>query len=133
MLFRSVLLDRYVASNAAYGAARRGEEAPGEFTDWVYALEFDRFALPRPDRQLLLDVPVQVAADRARRRAAEDAARTRDAYERDDRLQQGVAAGYRGLAAAAWAGPWTVLTPDRVDTPAALDALADELADPARG
>src|SRR5699024_6489739 len=119
-----VLLDRYVASNAAYGAARRGEQAPGAFTEWVHGLEFDRFSLSRPDRQLLLDVPVEVAADRARRRAAADAARTRDAYERDDGLQQAVAARYRALAAAGWAGAWTVLAPEWVVSADARDQLA---------
>ena len=52
-----VLVDRYVASNAAYGAARLHQDAAGEFVAWVRALEIDRFAVPVPDHQLLLAVP----------------------------------------------------------------------------
>jgi dTMP kinase len=60
-----VLLDRYVASNAAYHAARLYEDADGAFVEWVRALEVDRFGVPVPDIQLLLRVPVTVAAARA--------------------------------------------------------------------
>ena len=62
-----VLVDRYVASNAAYGAARLHQDACGEFVSWVHDLEIGRFGLPVPDRHLLLDVPRAVAAQRAAR------------------------------------------------------------------
>ena len=79
-----VLVDRYVASNAAYGAARLHQGACGEFVAWVHALEIERFGVPVPDRHLLLDVPRAVAA-RARRAPGADAnpGRARDRYESD--------------------------------------------------
>ncbi|MCF6385427.1 dTMP kinase [Mycobacterium sp. MBM] len=107
-----VLLDRYVASNAAYSAARLHQGIDGEVVDWVYRLEFDRFGLPKPDCQLLLDVSVELADQRARHRAEQEADRARDAYERDRGLQQRTAAAYAALAAAHWAGPWQVVPPD---------------------
>lgn len=109
-----VLLDRYVASNAAYSAARLHQGADGDVVSWVGELEFGRFGLPKPDHQLLLDVSVELAGQRARQRAADDAARTRDAYERDGGLQQRTGAVYAQLAAAGWAGPWLTLGPDTV-------------------
>lgn len=115
-----VLLDRYVASNAAYSAARLHQGIDGEVVGWVYDLEFDRFGLPKPDYQLLLDVSVDLADQRARRRAEQEADRARDAYERDRGLQQRTAAAYAGLAAANWAGNWLVVPPDA--DPAALAA-----------
>ena len=63
-----VLVDRYVASNAAYGAARLGQDAAGGFAGWVRELEIERFGVPPPDHQLLLAPPRAVAADRAGRR-----------------------------------------------------------------
>lgn len=108
-----VVADRYVASNAAYTAARLAEESPGAAvaaTEWVRALEFDRFGLPVPDWQLFLGVPVDVAAHRAVSRAASDASRERDRYERDAALQERVDEAYRGLAAAQWVSPWRVLS-----------------------
>ncbi len=106
-----VILDRYVASNAAYSAARLHQDADGEVVDWVHRLEFGRLGLPKPDYQLLLDVSPELAGERARSREAGDLTRTRDAYERDGGLQQRTGAVYAGLAAAGWAGRWLVLGP----------------------
>lgn len=104
-----VLCDRYVASNAAYGAARLHEDADGPFVSWVRALEIERFGVPVPDRQLLLRVPVALAADRAEGRAAADPSRTKDAFESDGGLQARCAAVYDGLAARGWLAPWHVV------------------------
>ena len=104
-----VILDRYVASNAAYCAARVRQDAAGEMVGWVGELEYGRLGLPEPDHQILLAVPVELAAGRARRRATEEVDRARDAYERDHGLQQRTAAVYAGLAAASWHGPWSVV------------------------
>jgi dTMP kinase len=104
-----VLLDRYVASNAAYGAARLRQDAAGPFVAWVRALEIDRFGVPAPDVHLLLRVPVAVAAARADSRAGGDTSRPRDAFEADRGLQQRCAAVYDGLAARGWLAPWLIL------------------------
>lgn len=104
-----VLLDRYVGSNAAYGAARRHENADGPFVEWVRALEVDRFGVPVPDVQLLLRVPTSVAAARADGRAEADHGRTKDLYETDRGLQARCAAVYDGLAAGGWLAPWLVV------------------------
>ena len=95
-----VLVDRYVASNAAYGAARLHQDAAGEFVRWVCMLEIERFTLPVPDRQLLLDVPQAVAARRAAHRESTEPGRERDAFESDAGLQQRTGAVYAQLAAA---------------------------------
>lgn len=107
-----VILDRYVASNAAYSAARLHQGVDGEVVAWVHDLEFGRLRLPVPDWQLLLDVPTELAAQRAVNRAAQEVDRARDAYERDDGLQRRTGAVYGALAAAQWAGPWAVVPPD---------------------
>lgn len=115
-----VILDRYVASNAAYCAARLHQDAAGEMVSWIGELEYGRLGLPEPDLQILLGVPVELAAERARRRADEEADRARDAYERDADLQQRTAAVYAELAERHWHGRWTTVSPD-VD-PAGLAA-----------
>ncbi len=109
-----VILDRYVASNAAYGAARLHQGGGrGEFVSWVGNLEFERLGLPpRPDLQLYLDVPVALAEQRARGRESADASRSLDAYERDRGLQERTGVVYRELAGKDWISPWWVLTPD---------------------
>jgi dTMP kinase len=109
--YDTVILDRYVASNAAYSAARLHQGADGDIVEWVRKLEYDRLHLPAPDRQVLLDVPAEVAAERAERRAKHEADRAKDAYERDDGLQRRTAEVYGALAAAGWCGPWLVAGP----------------------
>ena len=107
-----VLLDRYVASNAAYTAARLHQSEDGEAVGWVETLEFERFGVPVPDVQILLDVPIELAAERAAMREIEDSTRARDAYERDGSLQNRTAEVYGRLAAASWVSPWRVVSPD---------------------
>jgi dTMP kinase len=107
-----VLLDRYVASNAAYSAARLNQDADGEVVGWVHQIEYHRLQLPAPDWQVLLRVSAELAGQRARDRARQDATRSRDAYERDNELQQRTGAVYAGLAAAGWGGRWMVVDAD---------------------
>lgn len=56
----TVLLDRYVYSNIAYQCAKlpRAEEAEA-LRDWIVATEYGAFALPRPDLNIFLDVPIE--------------------------------------------------------------------------
>lgn len=117
-----MLLDRYVASNAAYGAARLHQGADGDFVAWAYQLEVERFALPRPDLQILLRVPTDLAAGRAEHRERAESERRRDRFETDSPLQRRVAEVYTELAGAGWWSPWHVVDgAGRVD----FAALAD--------
>ena len=120
-----VILDRYVASNAAYSAARLHQDAAGEAVAWVHRLEYQRLRLPPPDWQLLLAVSAELAAQRARRRAESEPGRARDSYERDGELQQRTGAVYGELAAAGWGGRWLV-----VDTEVNPGVLAATLTAP---
>ncbi|HEV7361327.1 MAG TPA: dTMP kinase [Mycobacterium sp.] len=107
-----LILDRYVASNAAYSAARLHQDAAGDAAAWVHALEYQRLGLPAPDWQVLLGVPAELAEERARRRAESDPGRPRDSYERDGGLQQRTGAVYAELSDAGWGGRWLVIDAD---------------------
>ncbi|PMC64094.1 thymidylate kinase [Corynebacterium tuscaniense] len=98
-----LLLDRYVASNAAYTSARTSNVADRA---WVADLEFEKLGLPRPDLQVLLDTAPGTARERAAKRESLDASRTRDAYERDTTLQDATFAAYVDLADTGWEGRW---------------------------
>lgn len=114
-----LLVDRYIASNAAYQAARLHQDATGEVVAWIRDLELTRFGIPAPDHQLLLQVPRAVAAQRAEHRGRTEPGRELDAYESDSPLQERVAARYAEFAATSWLSPWTVL-----DGAAPIDARA---------
>ncbi|SFT49702.1 dTMP kinase [Actinopolyspora lacussalsi subsp. righensis] len=115
-----LLLDRYVASNAAYGAARLWQHADGEFVSWAYQLEVTRFGLPEPELQILLRVPGEVAAERAERRERSGTADGRDMFESDSGLQDRCAAVYLELAEMSWWSPWHVVDDAATTDPAGL-------------
>lgn len=104
-----LIIDRYVASNAAYSLARTQDPA---VVGWIEKTEFGDFQLPLPDVQVCLATSVGVAADRARKREASDVQRTRDAYEKDSSLQERTLAAYQKFAEGSWQSPWLMLTGD---------------------
>jgi dTMP kinase len=120
-----VLLDRYVASNVAYSVARAGQSVDGEIASWITELEFGRFELPVPEAHVLLAVPVELAAERARRRGELDTRRALDAYERDKGLQERTGEVYRVMAESHWHGPWWPHAPQ--DDPATLTARLSKI------
>ena len=123
-----VVLDRYIASNLAYQAAR-GE--PGEAADlmrWVWALETEQFALPPPDLSVYLATPVDVARRQIamkRRRDYTDAAF--DVNEADVALQARVRENYAALAAADYAGRWVTVETVVAGAMRAPGAIAREI------
>jgi dTMP kinase len=53
-----VLLDRYTYSNIAYQCAKLKSETEQEkLMHWILSLEFNHFAIPKPDLNIFLDVP----------------------------------------------------------------------------
>ena len=104
-----LIIDRYVASNAAYSLARTQDPA---IVEWIEKTEFGDFQLPLPDVQVCLATSVGVAADRARNREASDVQRTRDTYEKDAGLQERTLAAYQKFAGGSWQSPWLMLTGD---------------------
>jgi dTMP kinase len=53
-----VICDRYVYSNIGYQCAKVADEQEREkLREWILSLEYDYFAIPRPDISLFLDVP----------------------------------------------------------------------------
>lgn len=97
---RLVVLDRYVASNMAYNAAKLPVDERQALIDWLDETEFGIFALPRPDLTCLVGTRPDVADDLVGRKDARsytDAAR--DLHEADRRYMAEVAAVYDRLAA----------------------------------
>lgn len=53
-----VICDRYVYSNIGYQCAKVADTKEREkLREWILSLEYDYFAIPRPDVSLFLDVP----------------------------------------------------------------------------
>jgi len=53
-----VILDRYTYSNIAYQCAKLDDtDQQTALMDWILKLEFEHFAIPKPDLNIFLDVP----------------------------------------------------------------------------
>lgn len=53
-----VLLDRYTYSNIAYQCAKLNDtKSQDKLMQWILSLEFNHFAIPKPDLNIFLDVP----------------------------------------------------------------------------
>jgi len=90
-----VLLDRYTYSNIAYQCAKiKDQQAQEKLMKWILALEFDHFAIPKPDLNFFLDVPFSFTENKlSGHRSGEDRSYlngTRDIHEQSLDFQKKV-------------------------------------------
>jgi len=124
-----VVLDRYIASNIAYQAAKVPLAEQPALIAWIAQLETGQFALPLPALNVYLDTPLEVARDlilRKRQRSYTD--RSYDEHEADLALQAGVRACYAAMAAQLVLGRWLTVHTVEGGTMRTPDAIADEIA-----
>lgn len=102
-----VVLDRYIASNVAYQAAKVEAPARAALAAWIVALETGALGVRPPDAAVYLDTPPDLArrliAQKQQRDYTDD---VYDVHERDVELQRGVRDAYHGLVADNVLGPW---------------------------
>ncbi len=105
-----VVCNRYVAANLAHqGSKLPSESERAAFYEWDLRLEHEVLGLPRPDLQVLLEVPTDVAVGLRRERDAREG-RTEgdDIHEADLSYLRETADAYRQVAAGT-PGPWAVV------------------------
>ena len=55
-----VILDRYVFSNIAFQCSKLNNKSEQEeLANWIFDHEFNTFAIPKPDLNIFLDVPIE--------------------------------------------------------------------------
>jgi dTMP kinase len=96
----AILLDRYVYSNIAYQCAKLNDEQQAErLRDWIFNTEYGDFALPKPDLNIFLDVPISFVESKLKAdRAGDDRYYldgAQDIHEADIEFQKRVRAIYR--------------------------------------
>lgn len=95
-----MLLDRYVYSNIAYQCAKlNDEQEAARLRDWIFNTEYGDFALPKPDLNIFLDVPISFVESKLKAdRAGDDRdylEGAQDIHEADIEFQKRVRAIYR--------------------------------------
>lgn len=66
-----VLADRYTTSNAVHQGSKLPPAEREAFLRWLWEFEYGRLGLPRPDKVLWMDMPIDRAVENLRRREAE--------------------------------------------------------------
>ncbi len=80
-----VLFDRYVQSNIIHQSTRiKDLDELDHFINWLEDLEFKKLELPRPDKVLFLDVPIEISMCLARERKELKNGQDKDIQEKDD-------------------------------------------------
>ena len=88
----TLVLDRYIPSNACFQAARLPATKRQAFRAWLNELEYHHFKLPRADAFIFLSIPAKKADVLIKQRGEK-----REAYEKDYKLTQRIAKEYEKL------------------------------------
>jgi len=111
-----VILDRYVSSNIAYGAAKRAPAKQAKVIEWIREVEYGIFELPKPDLICLMATRVQVAHELVGRKETRSYTEdSHDIHEADSSFLDRVAEVYRRLGEEEWESPWMVIDPHKED------------------
>lgn len=126
-----VLCDRYVASNIAHQAAKLDEPQRGELNAWIATLEFDVYALPRPDLTLLLDLPAARAQELIARKSVRSYTdKPADLQEADADYLQRVRQAYLDLQGTD--SRWQRIEMEQDGRLRSIDEVAEDIADVVR-
>ena len=84
-----IICDRFVVSNLVYhGVKIKEADERLTFFRWVESLEYDLLEIPRPDLNLILDLPASLSFELITKRNQVDSSNPRDAHEEDLRQQK---------------------------------------------
>ena len=57
----TVIAGRYTTSNAVHQASKLPENEWEDFLSWLYDFEYNKIAIPKPDKVIFLDMPIEVS------------------------------------------------------------------------
>ena len=105
-----VLCNRYVAANLAHQGSKLASDAERRgFFEWDCRLEYEVLGLPRPDLQVLMELPTEAAVRLRRERDAREGRQEgHDIHEADLAYLAATAQAYRQVAAET-PGPWAIV------------------------
>lgn len=78
----TVIAGRYVTSNAVHQTGKLSEEKWEDFLNWLYDFEYNKIGIPKPDKVIFLDMPVEVSQKLMSGRYKGDEEK-KDIHERD--------------------------------------------------
>ncbi len=78
----TVVSGRYTTSNAVHQCSKLSENEWKAFLDWLYDFEYNKIGIPKPDKVIFLDMPIEVSQKLLTKRYKGDEAK-KDIHESD--------------------------------------------------
>lgn len=78
----TIVSGRYTTSNAVHQCSKLPESEWQTFLDWLYDFEYEKIAIPKPDKVIFLDMPIEVSQKLLTKRYKGDEAK-KDIHESD--------------------------------------------------
>lgn len=78
----TVVAGRYTTSNAVHQASKLPESEWESFLSWLYDFEYEKIGIPKPDKVIFLDMPIEVSQKLLTKRYEGDESK-KDIHEND--------------------------------------------------
>lgn len=78
----TVISGRYTTSNAVHQASKLPESEWESFLSWLYDFEYNKIGIPKPDKVIFLDMPIEVSQKLLSKRYKGDSSK-KDIHESD--------------------------------------------------
>ncbi|MDO4607844.1 MAG: deoxynucleoside kinase [Clostridia bacterium] len=118
-----IVSGRYTTSNAVHQTSKMPESDWQGFLDWLYDLEYNKVAIPKPDKVIFLDMPIEVSQKLMSGRYKGDESK-KDIHESDTAyLEQCRKAA---MFTAKYSG-WTIIPCAKDGEPRSIEDIANDI------
>ena len=118
-----IVSGRYTTSNAVHQTSKMDESDWQGFLDWLYDLEYNKVGIPKPDKVIFLDMPIEVSQKLLSGRYKGDEAK-KDIHESDtaylDKCRKAA------MFTAKYSG-WTIIPCAENGEPRAIEDIAKDI------
>ena len=118
-----IISGRYTTSNAVHQTSKMPEADWQGFLDWLYDLEYNKVGIPKPDKVIFLDMPIDVSQKLLSGRYKGDEAK-KDIHESDTAYLEKCRKAAMFTAAYS---DWTVIPCAQGDKPRSIADIANDI------
>jgi dTMP kinase len=118
-----VIAGRYVTSNAVHQNSKLSEDKWEDFLNWLYDFEYNKIGIPKPDKVIFLDMPIEVSQKLLSKRYNGDENK-KDVHERDVEY---LSSCHKAALYAADKLGWTVIHCSENGEPRTLEAISADI------
>ena len=118
-----VISARYTSSNAIYQMTKLSKDKWEGYLDWLFDFEYNKLGMPKPDRTIFLDMPIEVSQKLLSKRYGGDESK-KDIHERDTAFLS--ACRSAALYTAEKCG-WSIVKCSENEEPRTIEEINEEL------